>query len=305
MEIFNMIKSKFVTPFVTPPSGPPSEDDKPWRPMNWSEDGQNLLTTVTNFQPGNPEVNTLRILLHGPQGAGKSSFFNSVNNAFQGRISTKAQANSSDFGRSFTLECKTYKVKKDRAGSFFPFMFTDIAGIHNVGIGIKTEDIIQLLKGHINDGHTFNPVKQITEEDPKYKNNPTLKDRIHCLVAVLPANTVSLIDEDNIRQMREVRKKARDLGIPEVIIMTKVDEACPLVKDNLEKIYTSKKIKQKMQECSVKLGVPVNCIYPVKNYHEERTTNTTVDILILDALKNILNFANDYVEDQVDSQNAI
>lgn len=54
----------------------------------------------------------------------------------------------------FCSQCKTYKVKKDRAGSFFPFMFTDIAGIHNVGIGIKTEDIIQLLKGHINDGHT-------------------------------------------------------------------------------------------------------------------------------------------------------
>lgn len=58
----------------------------------------------------------------------------------------------------------------------------------------------------------FNPLKPITEEDTKYKKNPILKDRIHCLVAVLPADTVSLIDEEMIRQMKEVREKARDLG---------------------------------------------------------------------------------------------
>uniref|UniRef100_A0A8C2GA16 Si:dkeyp-75b4.9 n=1 Tax=Cyprinus carpio TaxID=7962 RepID=A0A8C2GA16_CYPCA len=95
----------------------------------------------------------------------------------------------------------------------------------------------------------FNPLKPITEEDPKYNKNPTLKDRIHCLVAVLPANTVSMMDETSlhiIRQMSDVRKKARDLGIPQVIIMTKVDESCPLVKDDLKKIYTSTKIKQKV-----------------------------------------------------------
>ncbi|XP_048053801.1 interferon-induced protein 44 isoform X2 [Megalobrama amblycephala] len=280
-------------------SPPPPEYDRPWRSINWSEDGQKLLKTVTNFQPGNQEVNPLRILLHGPVGAGKSSFFNSVNSALQGYITTRALANSSlNAEKTFTVQCKTYKVKNERAGSFLPFAFTDIAGMDKK-FGIKTDDIIQLLNGHINDGYTFNPVKPITDEDPKYNNNPILKDKIHCLVAVLPANTVSMINEEMIWQMREVREKARDLGIPQAIVMTKVDEACPLVKKDLKKIYTSKKIKQKMEECSNKLGVPVSCIYPVKNYHEENNTNTTADILILDALKNILNFANDYVEDQV------
>ncbi len=32
-------------------------------------------------------------------------------------------------------------------------------------------------------------------------------------------------------------------GIPQALIMTKVDETCPLVKVDLEKIYTSKKNK--------------------------------------------------------------
>lgn len=58
----------------------------------------------------------------------------------------------------------------------------------------------------------FNPAKAITEEDPNYIGNPELKDRIHCLVAVLPANTCSIMDEKVFEQMKVVREKARDLG---------------------------------------------------------------------------------------------
>ncbi|KAL0204142.1 hypothetical protein M9458_002160, partial [Cirrhinus mrigala] len=55
-----------------------------------------------------------------------------------------------------------------------------------------------------------------------------------------------------------------------------------------------------MEECSGKLGVTVDCIYPVKNYHEEHATDDKMDILILSALRNIANFASDHVEDQAD-----
>ncbi|XP_021331626.1 interferon-induced protein 44 isoform X2 [Danio rerio] len=278
-----------------PEQPPPPENETAWRTMDWKSDKQKLLTTIKSFQPGNPEVDTLRILLHGPVGAGKSSFFNSLDNALLGRITTRALAHSVQTDRSFTVKYQTYKLKKDEFGSYYPLTFSDIAGMQSEG-GIRTGDIIKILGGHITSGYTFNPRSSITEDDPKYNREPNRKDRIHCLVAVLPANTVSMTDDDILKQMREVREKARDLGIPQVIIMTKVDEACPLVKSDLQKIYTSKKIKQKMEECSVKLGVPVSCIFPVKNYHEENATNVIMDILILDALKNIVNFANDHVE---------
>ncbi len=58
----------------------------------------------------------------------------------------------------------------------------------------------------------FNPAKSITEEDPKYRGDPELKDRIHCLVAVLPADTCSMMDEKVFERMRAVRETARDLG---------------------------------------------------------------------------------------------
>ncbi|MCI4393944.1 hypothetical protein PGIGA_G00163230 [Pangasianodon gigas] len=85
-------------------------------------------------------------------------------------------------------------------------------------------------------------------------------------------------------------------GIPQVVIMSKVDAACSLVKQNLEMIYRSKKIKEKMEECSIRLGIPVNYIFPVKNYHEEISNNAETDILILMAVTNIVNFANDFVK---------
>ncbi|XP_056589566.1 interferon-induced protein 44-like isoform X3 [Triplophysa dalaica] len=229
-----------------PPPPPPAEFDRPWRTVNWNEPVQNLLRKVDDFQPGDSEVDTLRILLHGPVGAGKSSFINSVDTALQGHITTRVPTDAR-IEKGFTLE--------------------------------------------------FNPVKPITKEDSKYNRHCSLKDRIHCLVSVFPANQISSIPEDVIRKMREIREKARDMGIPQAIIMTKVDETCPLVKENLEKIYTSKKIKEKVQECSVTLGITESCIYPVKNYHEEDATVPKIDILILKALINIVNFAIDYVED--------
>ncbi|XP_060716662.1 interferon-induced protein 44-like [Tachysurus vachellii] len=84
--------------------------------------------------------------------------------------------------------------------------------------------------------------------------------------------------------------------------MTKVDEICPLVKKDIRKVYTSKKIKEKMQECSNALGIPMSHIFPVKNYHEETDTIDDMDLLILKALDQIVNLANDQLENQTSSE---
>lgn len=49
----------------------------------------------------------------------------------------------------------------------------------------------------------------------------------------------------------------------------------------------------KMQECSNLLGVPMNHIFPVKNYDEEIDTEDDTDVLILRALTQIVQIAND------------
>lgn len=259
--------------------------------VDWSDDNkQNLLKELNDFQPGISDVNPLRILLYGPVGAGKSSFINSVDSALQGRIKNRALADSVS-GKSFTLETKEYELKMEET-TLLPFTLIDTKGIEEEpGNGMKIDDIIRT--GHIKNKPNI----------PKNEKNRTpLQDQIHCLVAVLPANTISLMVDDVIRQMREVRLIARDLDIPQVIIMTKVDEACPQVKYNIRSVNDSKKIEEQVEQCFSRLGVPMSYIYPMKNYHKEQINNTEMDILILQAMLNIVNFANDYVKDQMDKK---
>ncbi len=48
-----------------------------------------------------------------------------------------------------------------------------------------------------------------------------------------------------------------------------------------------------MQECSNSVGVPMCHIFPVKNYHEEIDTQNDIDVLILRALTEIVQTADD------------
>ncbi|KAL7852987.1 hypothetical protein SRHO_G00187720 [Serrasalmus rhombeus] len=106
-----------------------------------------------------------------------------------------------------------------------------------------------------------------------------------------------------IDKMRTIRQKATELAIPQVIVLTKVDQTCMMVNEDLRNISRSKKIKEKVQECSNILGNSSNSIYPVKNYHAETTQDDDTDALILMALRDIVNFANDHVEDQLGTDN--
>ncbi|KAK2883405.1 hypothetical protein Q8A67_017042 [Cirrhinus molitorella] len=156
--------------------------------------------------------------------------------------------------------------------------------------GADQEDIVKCLEGLLKEGHNFNPVMSAKNEDCRSK--PSIEDQTHCIVYVIAADTVSMMNDDVFNKMRYIRKKASDLEIPQVIVMTKVDEACRLVKKDLRKIYTSKKIKEKMQMCSKLVGVPMNYIFPV-NYHEEIKTKDDIDVLILSALTQIVQIADD------------
>ena len=50
-----------------------------------------------------------------------------------------------------------------------------------------------------------------------------------------------------------------------------------------------------MEKCSLELGIPMNCILPVKNYHEETQRNNDIDVLVLEAMTKIVEVANDYI----------
>ncbi|XP_029996421.1 uncharacterized protein LOC115423642 [Sphaeramia orbicularis] len=287
----------FSKPEVEPPSPPLL--DKEWRPVPWNAKGEYLqfVRGFEPFQPHNDERNEdqhIRILLLGPVCHGKSSFINSVNSILQDRVTGRTLAVAS--GTTFTTKYTTYKITKGARGTFYPFVFNDIMGLEK-NEGVREDDIKLAMMGHVKDGYTFNPHSTLPTDDPHYNTNPSLSDKVHVLVCVVSADKINLMDDDAVKRMRTVRLAASDMGIPQMAILTNIDVACPEVKANLRNVYKSKYVKEKMELLSESLGIPLNCIFPVKNYHSEIAPNDDLEMLILMALKQMLNQGEDFVND--------
>ncbi|XP_019125289.1 interferon-induced protein 44 [Larimichthys crocea] len=278
-------------PKPRPPSPEPFTEE--WRKIPWGNKGRDLQF-VRDYQPHNDELKQQRILLYGPTGSGKSSFINTVDSVLQGRVTGRASADAI-FLESFTKKFRTYKIQKGGPGEFYPFTFTDIMGIEDTNKGACVEDIKLAMRGHIKDGYNFNPASKISEDDHNYNKTPTLNDQVHVLVCVVSATTSNILSAETVTKMRQVRIAANDMGIPQLAILTKIDEACPEVNADIKNVYRSKYLKEKMVDLNVALGIPLNCIFPVKNYHSEIDTDDDIDTLIVSALRQIIHFGEDFV----------
>ncbi|XP_033181046.1 interferon-induced protein 44-like isoform X2 [Mastacembelus armatus] len=276
------------------------ELEKPWRSMIWeSEKRKEMTDNIKFYSPTDFTVSQARILLIGPVGAGKSSFFNSINSVFRGYVTNQANAGSS--ATSLTTQFRTYSVKSGQKGKPLPLILCDTMGLEeNTGAGLNVDDIISIVKGHIPDSYQFNPTAPLHSEAYGYNKSPELKDKIHCVVYVIDACKISIMATKLEEKLAAIRKKINLMGIPQLVLMTKVDEACPFVAQDIKNIYKSSYIKEMMQDISARLGVPLSCVVPVKNYCEELELDVNCDILLLTAITQMLRSADSYFDDLSD-----
>ncbi|KAM7376107.1 hypothetical protein PAMP_005854 [Pampus punctatissimus] len=272
---------------------------KPWRNIQWTaERKQQLQKAIQGYKPDIKTVHQARVLLVGPVGAGKSSFFNSINSVFRGNMTCQAIAGTA--GRSVTTQFRTYSIKVGKGGRAVPLVLCDTMGLEeNAEVGLDIEDIVNIYKGHIKDRYQFSPSMPLLENAPGFKKHATLNDMIHCVVYVIDTCKISILTEKMLDKFAAIRRKTNQLGIPQMLLMTKVDEACPLVAEDLKNVYRSVYIQRKARELSESLGIPLCCVLPVKNYSEELELDLNTDILLFSAVEQMLNYADNFFEDQV------
>ncbi|CAB1327834.1 unnamed protein product [Coregonus sp. 'balchen'] len=252
-----------------------------------------LMDYIKNYKPEVKSVVQARVLLVGPVGAGKSSFFNSINSVFKGHVT--GQANTGSAGNSLTTQFRTYSIKAEQGGKALPLVLCDTMGLEEgPSAGLDIDDITSILKGHVQDRYQADGVG--------YCKSPSLKDMIHCVVYVLDACKVTLLSTKMVDKLAAIRKGINKLGVPQLVLLTKVDEACPLVREDLTNVYLSHYIERMTREVSVCLGVSQSCVLPVKNYSREFELDIHTDILLLTAVVQMLRYTDDYFDDQAGDQ---
>uniref|UniRef100_A0A3B4ZFT9 TLDc domain-containing protein n=1 Tax=Stegastes partitus TaxID=144197 RepID=A0A3B4ZFT9_9TELE len=137
-------------------------EGKPWRTITW-ELLKELMEGIKTFKPTVGSVSQARVLLVGPVGAGKSSFFNSINSVFRGHVTSQAMSGCSS--TSLTTQFRTYSVKAGREGKPLPIILCDTMGLEDSkGAGLDIDDISSILKGHLPDCYQvqqFNALSRI------------------------------------------------------------------------------------------------------------------------------------------------
>ncbi|XP_047659612.1 interferon-induced protein 44-like, partial [Tachysurus fulvidraco] len=144
------------------PPPPKLEFDQPGGEMPWGEKDK-IEQKLRTFKLKRTSAQFVRILVVGEVGAGKSSFINSVNNAFQGRITSEALVERTG-GASFTKIYKTHYIEAED-GSSLPFVFNDIMGLEDRESGAKADDIIRARDELLHEGHKVSKLFMQSKND--------------------------------------------------------------------------------------------------------------------------------------------
>ncbi|KAL4236544.1 Interferon-induced protein 44-like [Mactra antiquata] len=232
-----------------------------------------------------PNIN---ILLMGPIGAGKSSFFNTVHTVLQDRIFNVALSGSTD--QSLTMKFSRYPVYSSKRKDPLRFTLCDTQGLEPNHF--MTDDNMRfLLEGYVPDKYPLDPNGRYMTDSPGFIKDPSLLHKMHCVVIVMDASIIDAVDaiQETVNNVKAMQKVANKYDVPQVVVLTKIDKLCKLVYKDASYAMKSKKVFNTVSKAADLFGLPRHNVFPMKNYEKECEVDPNVDILTLLTLKGILN----------------
>lgn len=254
---------------------------------------QELKRDVEEYTPlEETGVEQVKVLLTGQVKAGKSSFINTIISIFKGTISSQAPSGST--GKSLTTKFRNYDVKKGRSGPPLNFKLCDTKGLE-IDEGIDPAEFSYILDGNMPDKYLFNSSTQFSSDSPGFVAIPSLKDKIHVVVIVMDATSIDIFPPAIIDKIKTLQTKVIQKGIPQVVLLTQIDKICEGLQWNVSKTFSIPAIENLVDKAADLVGLPRAHILPVKNYEREMEPREDINILALLALRQMLNFADDYL----------
>ncbi|XP_076133829.1 interferon-induced protein 44-like [Alosa pseudoharengus] len=278
-------------PLFTTLNAWPGLQGSPWRQVDWSQEtNAALMESIRSYKLACDAAPAARVLLIGPVGAGKSSFISSVQSVFYGRVVNRAMVGTSvNSSASFTKKLQSYKLysSRERVDESMALVLSDMVGLGETN-GLTLHDTLAVIKGHVPDGHTFNACCPVMTDTPGYVEEPSLAEKVHCVVFVVSAPEISSYSDTMKSTFHQLRELISALDIHQVALLTHVDKVCPKTASDVSQVYKSSPVKDVMVKASDLLGMPLSSIVPVKNYSEELELDPHTDTLLLGALDHIL-----------------
>ncbi|XP_078339735.1 interferon-induced protein 44-like isoform X4 [Crassostrea virginica] len=198
----------------------------------------------------------------------------------------------------WTEEYRQYKIKDRSLGKFLNFRLCDSRGFEE-DFSLDSQEISFILDGNIPDRYQFNPMVPFTPDTPGYIKNPDLESKIHCVAFVIDGSTADVIPEKILKQIKDLQIRMNQRGLPLIVLLTKLDKICPDVNDDVTNTFTSSAVCDAVEKVADIMGLPRAHVLPVKNYESETKLKTGVNILLMEAVERCLDFADDFMDDQL------
>jgi len=257
-----------------------------------------LMHEIESFEaPDEAGIDSVNVLLVGEVSAGKSSFFNSVDSVFKGRVMTKALTGVGNqwTAASLTTQYRQYQITTKGKNGRIKFRFCDTMGLEGGDAGLSPDDMAKIMDGRVrNQADLANGLQDMA--------NAAEEDKIHCIAFCINAETLNWMADDIKMKIQSIREKAKKKNLHSVVILTRIDKVCEFTADNCSKAFHSAAVQEKVIEASEATGITLNQTFPVRNYTAEWECILDNDLLILRAFRQILRNAEDFLDDKIERE---